>query len=49
MLRVNGGPARSGVKLPLRDQRPDWTCSQGHANRGWCIRCITSGCNEKRP
>lgn len=49
MLRVNGGPANSGCKLPLKEPAKDWVCSGGHENKGWWTRCLTSGCNERRP
>jgi hypothetical protein len=49
MLLVNGGPANSGCKRPLREPRAGWTCSQGHDNKGYVVRCLTGGCNEKRP
>lgn len=49
MLRVNGGPANSGIKLPLKEKHQPWTCSEGHDNKGNWTRCLTPGCNEKRP
>jgi hypothetical protein len=49
MLQVNGGPAESGIKRPLQEPRGDWTCTAGHVNRGYCVRCLVAGCNERRP
>lgn len=49
MLKVNGGPAASGVKLPLKEPLSKvWNCSQGHVNKGYWTRCLTAGCNERR-
>lgn len=52
-LRVNvPGAADSGRKFrpaSAADPRPDWRCSQGHENRGRWLRCLTAGCNERRP
>lgn len=49
MLRVNGGPAGSGtvIKRPAREA---WMCEHCRgANKGSHVRCMTAGCNEKRP
>lgn len=49
MLRVNvPGGANSGIKRPKSEPRKDWSCSNGHANRGYVVRCLVTGCNEKR-
>lgn len=48
MLRVNGGPAGSGTKLPMQPRKGDWVCVNGHHNRGAWVRCMTAGCNVKR-
>lgn len=45
---VQGG-TNAGCKRPLAAPHKDWACSQGHPNRGYAIRCLTSGCREKRP
>ena len=47
-MLIKGGPANSGTKLPKRDARDRWECSQGHSNKGYWVRCMVSGCNEKR-
>lgn len=47
-MRVYGGMTRAGVKKALQEPRKDWKCSNGHTNRGYCTRCLTEGCNEKR-
>jgi hypothetical protein len=47
-LLVKGGPAGSGSKRPLAAPRAAWRCSNGHENRGFAVRCLTFGCNEKR-
>lgn len=50
MLRVNvPGGANSGCKQPLREPREAWTCRNGHDNKGFATRCLTAGCNERRP
>jgi len=46
------GAAGSGTKFrPFKqsDPKPDWHCSNGHENKGYWTRCLTAGCNEKRP
>jgi hypothetical protein len=45
---VSGG-TNAGCKRPLAEPRKDWDCPHGHRNRGYAIRCLTSGCGEKRP
>lgn len=47
-MLLRGGPANSGTKLPKREPDGPWTCSQGHDNKAAWVRCMTSGCNEKR-
>lgn len=49
MLRINGGPANSGTKVPLKAKPAEWTCAQGHENKGYWVSCMTQGCREKRP
>lgn len=52
-LSTHGGPADSGRKLRrASDAEPkdDWTCpSCRHVNRGYTTRCLTAGCNARRP
>lgn len=48
-LLVTGGPAYSGHKPALKERPKDWTCANGHPNRGYAVRCMTDGCQEKRP
>lgn len=52
-LSTHGGPADSGRKLRRLidfERKEDWPCDRcGFFNRGYCIRCMTPGCNAKRP
>jgi hypothetical protein len=52
-LSTHGGPADSGRKLRTATAaapKPDWRCpSCGLQMRGYLIRCLTIGCNAKRP
>lgn len=49
MVLIKGGPANSGTKRAKKAPSKDWTCQNGHTNRGYATRCLTSGCREKRP
>jgi hypothetical protein len=49
-IRVPGA-ADSGHRFATDAQqspKADWTCSRGHACKGYWTRCLTLGCNEKR-
>jgi hypothetical protein len=52
MIRINGGPARSGIKFTpgrLQERKSDWTCPRcGHENKGYWTNCFGPGCNERR-
>lgn len=51
-LSTHGGPADSGRKLRrASDCEPKlrWVCRCGFLNAGYLLRCLTPGCNEKRP
>lgn len=49
-LRVNvPGAADSGKVRGKKPPHGDWTCSNGHPCKGYWTRCLTVGCNEKRP
>jgi hypothetical protein len=52
-LSTHGGPADSGRKLRrASDAEPKqaWICKRcGLVNKGYWRRCLTLGCNEKRP
>ena len=46
------GAAGSGTKFApyeARAPKPDWTCANGHDCKGCWTRCLTAGCNERRP
>ena len=47
-MRVYGGMTQAGTKKSLQPPREPWTCSHGHANKGYWTRCLTAGCNERR-
>lgn len=47
-IRVTGGTG-AGCKPAVTEIPADWSCSLGHQNKGRWQRCLTSGCNEKRP
>jgi hypothetical protein len=52
-ISTHGGPADSGRKLRRQrdaEPKPDWICpSCGLEMKGYLRRCLTLGCNEKRP
>lgn len=50
-IRVQGA-ANSGHRFATSKQqspKSDWRCTEGHENKGRWTRCLTPGCNEKRP
>ena len=47
-MRVYGGMTGAGVKKTLQEPHGSWKCSNGHENKGYCTRCMTEKCNEKR-
>lgn len=47
-IRVNGGTG-AGCKPPMREMPGEWLCENGHSNKGAWSRCLTAGCNVKRP
>lgn len=46
-VKVPGG-ANSGCKQPKQPPHAEWTCRNGHDNKGTWTRCLTTGCNVKR-
>ena len=47
LAKVQGG-TNARCKQPRQEPRADWTCSNGHHCRGYHVRCLTAGCNERR-
>lgn len=48
-IRVKGGTG-AGIRQPLKDPRGPWRCDECSAtNKGYHARCMTAGCNRKRP
>lgn len=48
-LRVNvAGGSNAGCRPALKDRHHDWTCVNGHSNKGFATRCLTAGCNVSR-
>lgn len=47
VVKVAGGTS-AGRKRPLHPPKP-WTCRDGHDNKAYASRCLTTGCLEKRP
>lgn len=49
-VKIDDGGTNAGNRPPLAEQRHDtWRCSEGHDNKPNHTRCMTSGCNERRP
>lgn len=47
-MRVYGGMTGAGNKKTLHEPYEAWKCPNGHENKGYCTRCMTTGCGEKR-
>lgn len=47
LIKVAGG-TNAGRKREHKPPKP-WTCRDGHDNKPYASRCLTSGCLEKRP
>lgn len=46
-VKVQDGTG-AGCRRPLKQPHTSWTCPNGHVNKGFATRCLTSGCNEGR-
>jgi hypothetical protein len=47
-IRVAGGTG-AGCRTPPTPVPGQWTCENGHVNKGAWTRCLTAGCNVRRP
>lgn len=47
-VKVDGGGTNAGRRT-TSEPHDNWVCSDGHKNLGRWTRCLTKGCNERRP